>query len=59
MELTRTIMVVEDEAIIALDLSVQLENLGYAVVATAHTGEDAIAKARSIKPDLVLMGNGT
>ncbi len=49
------IMIVEDEAIVARDLSRQLTNLGYDVVATAYSGEEAVEKVREIYPDLVLM----
>lgn len=49
------ILVVEDEKIIQLDLRYQLEQLGYAVAGVAATGEEAIAKAAELEPDLVLM----
>jgi putative two-component system response regulator len=49
------IMIVEDEAIVAEDLARQLTNLGYDVVATAYSGEEAVEKVREIYPDLVLM----
>jgi putative two-component system response regulator len=49
------IMVVEDERIVARDLSRQLTDLGYDVVATVYSGEEAVAKVREIHPDLVLM----
>lgn len=46
------VLIVEDEAITALDEQETLEEMGYEVV---DTGEDAIAKAGELKPDLVLM----
>jgi signal transduction histidine kinase len=49
------ILVVEDESIVALDLRSSLEHLGYTVVGTAATGEDAMAIAERELPDLVLM----
>ncbi len=49
------ILVVEDERIIALNLKENLESLGYAVPAIAATGEQAIAAATDLQPDLVLM----
>lgn len=49
------ILVVEDESIVALDLRSSLEHLGYEVVGTAATGEDALRLAESGAPDLVLM----
>jgi DNA-binding NarL/FixJ family response regulator len=36
-------------------LKVSLERLGYMVVATASTGEEAISDAENLRPDLVLM----
>jgi CheY-like chemotaxis protein len=52
---TPRIMIVEDEYIIAKDIQTSLENMGYAVSAIVSSGEAAIAKAESEKPDLVLM----
>ena len=49
------ILIVEDENIIALDIKRSLLNLGYDVVGTAASGEDAIIKAEQSHPDLVLM----
>jgi len=49
------ILVVEDETIVALDLKNSLKMLGYDVVGTACSGEEAIAKADQTRPDLVLM----
>jgi CheY-like chemotaxis protein len=49
------ILVVEDEKIIQLDLRCQLEQLGYVVAGVASTGDEAIAKAAQLEPDLVLM----
>jgi two-component system cell cycle sensor histidine kinase/response regulator CckA len=49
------ILIVEDENIIALDIKRSLLNLGYDVVGTAASGEDAIIKAERSQPDLVLM----
>jgi CheY-like chemotaxis protein len=49
------VLIVEDEAIIALDLKYRLRKLGHEVVACADTGEDAIQYACDMQPDLVLM----
>ena len=49
------ILIVEDEIIIALDLKIRLENLGYHILGIALNGEDAIKKIREKNPDLVLM----
>ncbi|MDR3415559.1 MAG: PAS domain S-box protein [Nevskia sp.] len=51
----QSILIVEDEAVIALDLREKLEELGYTVVGQADTGEKALRLAREKKPDLVLM----
>jgi diguanylate cyclase (GGDEF)-like protein/PAS domain S-box-containing protein len=49
------ILVVEDEKIISLDLQRRLEKFGYQVVGLATTGTDAVEKARSLLPDIILM----
>jgi CheY-like chemotaxis protein len=49
------ILVVEDERLIAIDLQRRLTRLGYAVVALAASGMEAIQKALALHPDLVLM----
>jgi len=49
------IMVVEDSGIVLLDIQKSLISLGYSVVATASSKDDAIRKAEEMRPDLVLM----
>ncbi|HVP96080.1 response regulator [Methanoregula sp.] len=49
------ILVVDDEAIITMQLEERLSAMGYTVAGMASSGEDAIEKARRLKPDLVLM----
>jgi len=49
------VLVVDDEAIITLQLEERLTRIGYKVVGMAASGEDAITKARALKPDIVLM----
>jgi two-component system cell cycle sensor histidine kinase/response regulator CckA len=49
------ILIVEDESIVALDLQVRLEGMGYQVVGVAHTGEEGLRLAEALSPDLVLM----
>lgn len=49
------IMIVEDERIVAKDLQFRLQGLGYQVAAMASEGHDAIDKAGSTRPNLVLM----
>jgi hypothetical protein len=50
-----TILIVEDEAVVAANLASKLERAGYDVVATASTGAEAIALTRRLHPQLVLM----
>ena len=49
------ILIVEDEVIIAENLSRKLKNIGYGVVGTAISGNEAVKMARKFKPNLVLM----
>jgi signal transduction histidine kinase len=51
----RTVLIVEDESIVALDLRQRLQTLGYDVVAVVASGEEAIEQVASSQPDLVLM----
>lgn len=53
--ISKRILIVEDEQIIALDLRKILQNLGYEVVAILPTGEEAIANIIGLNPDLVMM----
>ncbi|MBZ2172384.1 HD domain-containing phosphohydrolase [Nitratidesulfovibrio sp. SRB-5] len=49
------ILLVEDEAVSALDMRRRLRSLGYGEPMLATSGEQAVAAARNEKPDLVLM----
>ncbi|MEN6610646.1 MAG: response regulator [Methanoregulaceae archaeon] len=49
------ILVVDDEAIITMQLEERLSAMNYEVAGMAASGEDAIEKARRLNPDLVLM----
>ena len=49
-----TILVVEDEHIVARDIQAMLEGLDYAT-SIAISGEEALQKAEELRPDLVLM----
>jgi len=49
------ILVVEDEAIVALDIQTRLTRLGFEVAGHASTAAEALALAESSHPDLVLM----
>jgi len=56
--MTVSIMVVEDESLVALDISERLRSLGYEVPCMLSSGEDAIRHAGELKPALVLMDIG-
>ncbi|MGA1540654.1 MAG: response regulator, partial [Chthoniobacterales bacterium] len=49
------ILIVEDEAITAMDLAAELRGLGYDVCGTADTAEGAIEAVEREAPNLVLM----
>ena len=51
----KQILIVEDERIVADDIKVILQKLGYAVSGIALSGEEALKKAEEVHPDLVLM----
>ena len=48
-------LVVEDETLIRLDIVETLEDAGYEVVGQASDGEQAIALADELEPDLIVM----
>lgn len=50
-----SILVVEDDSIISEDICQAFERHGYEIASTASSGEEAIMKSISFKPDLVLM----
>lgn len=51
----KSILVVEDERVTALDLKKTLEDLGYTVSGTPASASDALTCASERRPDLVLM----
>ncbi len=51
----RKILVVQGEAVVAVDLEWQLQRFGYGCAGTVRTGAEAISLAQSLRPDLVLM----
>lgn len=50
-----SILIVEDEFVVSLDLKNMLEDLGHQVVASVSRGEDVVQVALRERPDLVLM----
>ncbi len=49
------VLIVEDEAIVSMDLRYRLEAMGYSVSAEIRSGEEAIDAASRLRPDVVLM----
>lgn len=49
------ILIVEDESVVALDIKLQLEDVGYQVLGPVSSGEAALALASTCTPDLALM----
>jgi response regulator NasT len=52
---TRRVVIAEDEALIRMDLAEMLAEEGYDVVAAVEDGEQAVARAEELRPDLVIM----
>jgi signal transduction histidine kinase/DNA-binding response OmpR family regulator len=50
-----SMLVVEDEAIVAADLAGKLARLGYQISGTTGVAEEAVELARERRPDLILM----
>lgn len=49
------VLIVEDDPLISLGLSGVLEVFGYSVCGTVQTGEEAVACASQLAPDVILM----
>jgi len=49
------ILIVEDDFIVAIDLKIHLEKMGYHVLDITDNGNDALKKTRETNPDLILM----
>jgi signal transduction histidine kinase len=50
-----TVLIVEDEQIIALDMLQSLEEMGFEVVGCADTGHHALSLATELRPDIALL----
>lgn len=55
MEEQTKILIVEDEVVIAMDLTSTLEKLGYVVSGHITRGEDVISAIEEVRPNLILM----
>jgi len=53
--LAKSLLVVEDEVLVARDIKARLTRMGYNVLDTARKGQEAIDKAIELLPDLILM----
>ena len=53
-QIATDVLIIEDEALIALDLEALLENLGHRVVGVARTRTEAATIARNKRPGLIL-----
>ncbi|MHC9538253.1 MAG: response regulator [Vulcanimicrobiota bacterium] len=51
----RSILIVEDESIVAKDLQNILRHLGYLVPSVAYSAEDALEKIEKEPPDLIVL----
>jgi DNA-binding NarL/FixJ family response regulator len=54
-DLKNSVLVVDDEFLIAMGFRSQVEDMGLAVCGTAATAEDAIIQAQTHRPAVVLM----
>lgn len=50
-----SLLIVEDEPIIAADLTICFNRMGYQVLDSLHSGEEALEYLKSQQPDLILM----
>jgi PAS domain S-box-containing protein len=53
-----SVLIVEDELIVAKSIEFKLRSMGYAVPAILMSGEEAVERAEALRPDLVLMDIG-
>ena len=55
MDQATKILIVEDEMIIAANISLQLTSLGYEITAIIPRGEEALVHIKKNRPDIVLL----
>jgi DNA-directed RNA polymerase specialized sigma24 family protein len=53
-QLSTSVLIIEDEPLISMDLQNLIEELGHCVVGKARTRSEAVAEARRLKPGMVL-----
>jgi len=49
------VMIADDEAVIRMGLKAMISSLGHQVIGTAANGDDALTRAKRLKPDLLLL----
>jgi CheY-like chemotaxis protein len=54
-DLQKSVLIVEDEVVIAMGLSVQIEDMGLIVCGTADSADTAVVQASMHRPAVVLM----
>lgn len=54
----KRVLIVEDEPLIAFDLKTEIESDGHEVVAQCSTADEAITKAETLRPDVIVMDIG-
>jgi PAS domain S-box-containing protein len=52
---SKTVLIVEDEGLVSLEIQENIERLGHTVLGVVDTGEEAITAAKKLHPDLILM----
>jgi CheY-like chemotaxis protein len=50
-----SILIVEDELVVAMYLHLSIEQLGFRVAGECTTGEDALALEERVRPDVIIM----
>ncbi len=55
MAIKKKVLVVEDEALVAMLLTKNLRAMGFDVCGTIASGEEAVQVARAKKPDIIIM----
>ncbi|UZE94020.1 MAG: response regulator [Candidatus Pacearchaeota archaeon] len=53
--MSKSILIVEDEGIVAMDIKRTLQGFGYSVIGIVPSGEEAIEKVKNACLDLILM----
>ena len=51
----KKILIVEDEAVIAIRLQERLTAMGYHIIGMSYSSEEAMEHARRLRPDVILM----